>query len=133
MPKGTLTGHAIKVVGLPADHTYVTSDDGRIWPCFGRSVGGAPICSGSGNVDQADCLSQPAQTAGIRYAFSGVCHQTANRILHPSSVYVSKAAGYRTSVLMYGTYGRDLATGVLYSPAHNAWPELATCHSHAHP
>jgi hypothetical protein len=39
------------------------------------------------------------------YGVTGVCHQTANRILYPARVTVSKAGGYWASSLAYGTYG----------------------------
>ena len=133
MALGTLTGHAIKMAGLPADHTYVTSSDGRVWPCWGRFTGGTAICVGAGNVDAAECLSQPNSKAGIEYGISGVCHQTANRILYPSGEQVSSATQSRLSYFAYGVYGRDMATGKLYSPPTNPWPELAACLNHSHP
>ena len=134
MPIGRLNGYGIKVKGLPADHTYVTSSNGHVWPCWGRSAGGSLICNGQGNTDQADCLSQPNSKAGIIYGGTGVCHQTANRILLPAGIYVSAAAGYRTSLFAWGAYGRDIATRKLYSPTHNPWPELSFClANHLHP
>ena len=133
MVQGILTGHSIKVALLPADHTYVTSSAGHVWPCFGRSGGGAQICSGVGNVDRADCLSNPESRAGIVYGVTGVCHQTANRILWPSGQTVSAARGYRWSIFTYGTYGTDSVTLVNYSPTHHPWPELAACFGHSHP
>lgn len=134
MAIGTLSGYALKMVSLPADHTYVESSAGHVWPCWGRSAGGHLVCQGPGNVDQADCLSQPSSQAGIVYAVTGVCHQTANRILFPATLFVSGAARYRMSVFTWGVYGRDRATGRLYSPSSNPWPELTTCSSsHSHP
>lgn len=134
MATGTLTGFGLRMQGLPADHTYVESSDGHVWPCWGRSAGGKNICVGTGNTTQADCLSQPNSQAGIQYLGTGVCHQTANRILHPAGVFVSSARGYRASVFAFGTYGRDLATGQLYSPLIFPWPELQTCRTlHIHP
>jgi hypothetical protein len=94
MPIGILTGRSIKMAMLPADHTYVTSSVGHVWPCFGRSAGGLAICSGAGNVERADCLSNPRAEAGIVYGVTGVCHQTANRILYPAGKTVSAARGY---------------------------------------
>ena len=133
MPMGSLSGYALKMPGLPADHTYVDSSDGHVWPCWGRSVGGREICVATGNTAQADCLSQPNSEAGIVYLGTGVCHQTANRILHPAGLYVSDARGYRFSVFTFGTHGRDLATRQLYSPLFFPWPELQRCLTgHAH-
>jgi hypothetical protein len=132
VPNRTLTGYRIQMGNVRADHTYAASDDGRVWPCFGRSSGGSPICSGSGNVDRADCLSQPQSSAGLVYGVTGVCHQAANRILYPSSKMVSAARGYRWSVFTYGVYGNDIRTFLPYSPKHTPWPQLAACNAH-HP
>jgi hypothetical protein len=44
-------------------------------------------------------------TALIVYAITGVCHQTANRILRPSRKTVHKAQAYAASWALYGTYG----------------------------
>ena len=101
----TLTGHAVKIGGLRWDHTYVWSSDGHRWRCWGRDSGGRQICSASGDSAVADCLSQPNSQAGIIYAVTGVCHQTANRILHPARVLASSAKGYRQSAFVWGTYG----------------------------
>lgn len=134
MPNGRLSGYAIKIAGLRADHTYVTSSDGHVWPCWGRFAGGNLICDGKGNTDQADCLSQPNSQAGIVYGVTGVCHQTANRILLPAGEYVSAASGYRASVFAWGVFGRDIISRRHYSPAHNPWPELSAClANHLHP
>lgn len=134
MPTGTLTGHAIRMATLRADHTYVTSDSGHVWPCFGRGSGGTPISSGIGNISKADCLSNPLSRSGIAYGITGVCHQAANRILYPSGATVSKARGYRWSLFSYGTYGNDPRTLSPYSPPSNPWPELASCDwNHVHP
>jgi hypothetical protein len=80
MPNGTMTGMVIPTLAGLADHTYVITDNGRSWPCWGRSSGGTPLCSGSGNLLQADCLARPDSAAGIIYGKTGVCHQMANRI-----------------------------------------------------
>jgi hypothetical protein len=135
MPSGTLTGYAIKISALPWwDHTYVTSSQGHAWGCWGRSAGGTQICSGVGNTDQADCLSQPNSQAGISYGTTGVCHQTANRILFNAGQMVSGARGYRASVFIWGVYGKDPASGQHYSPPTSPWPELHHCSTnHTHP
>lgn len=104
----SLYGWAIKISWLGADHTYVTSSDGFAWGCWGRSSGGRTISSGTGSSGKANCISQPGSTAGIVYAISGVCHQTANRILYPVQAIVSAAAGYWASIILYGTYGTSL-------------------------
>jgi hypothetical protein len=133
MAAGTLTGHAVKMVGLPADHTYVTSSAGHVWQCNGRGAGGTVVCSGNGNMDQADCLSQPGSHAGVQYGITGVCHQMANRILYPAGQTVARANKYRWSSFAYGTYGKDPLTGGFYSPPMAPWPELAICRTHRHP
>jgi hypothetical protein len=100
----TLTGYAISTGILSTDHTYVKSDH-FTWPCWGRSEGGKSICQGNGDESIANCLSQENSHAGIVYGVTGVCHQTANRILYPANVTVSKAGGYSASTMVYGTYG----------------------------
>jgi len=100
-----LNGFAIVISWLGADHTYVTSSDGYVWPCWGRSSGGRMISSGNGSSAQANCLSQTDSHAGIIYGVTGVCHQTANRILWPSRTTVSSSSGYWASTLLYGVYG----------------------------
>jgi len=106
----TLYGWAIPLqINLPADHTYVTCAGSKAWPCWGRSSGGTQICSGTGSSVVADCISKPWSTAKLVYGVTGVCHQTANRILWPAGVTVRKARGYWASWLLYGTYGKGLA------------------------
>ncbi len=101
-----LIGYKISTGFLGTDHTYVTSDKPfHAWPCWGRESGGEEICRGYGKFSVADCISQPNSWAGIVYLVTGVCHQTANRILYPAGVTVSKAGGYWASHLAYGTYG----------------------------
>jgi hypothetical protein len=134
MPLGQLTGHAIAMAGLGADHTYVTSSTGSACACFGRRAGGVVVCSGLGNVDQADCLATPSGNGGVLYGITGVCHQEANRILWPAGVTVMSARGARGSLVVWGLYGRDPATLKAYSPASHPWSELANCQqNHAHP
>lgn len=100
-----LNGHAIQIRQSDADHTYVSDDSGQSWPCWGRSSGGRQISTGPGSSAQANCLSQTDSHAGILYGLTGVCHQTANRILYPARVIVSEAGGYWVSTLLYGTFG----------------------------
>lgn len=114
----TLQGWVLPLSGAPyGEHTYVTSSCGFAWGCWGRSAGGASICSASGNSLIADCLSQPNSRAGIRYLVTGVCHQTANRILYPANITVAGTQGYNLSVFTYGEYGARRRT----------WPQLRTC------
>lgn len=105
----TLRGHAIPTLFGLADHTYVTCAGGYAWRCWGRSAGGRIISTGTGSSAQANCISWPSSTAGLIYGVTGVCHQTANRILWPAGITVSRAKGYWASFLAYGTYGTDVA------------------------
>lgn len=87
------------------DHTYVSSSVGHVWNCWGRHSGGNVICSGEGDSDYADCISQTKSHAGLIYGITGVCHQTANRILFPAGCIVSAAKNYWITAFIYGTYG----------------------------
>lgn len=133
MAEGTLFGHAIPVRATRAlDHTYVTSDGGHSWGCYGRSSGGRAICSGHGNLAEAECLSQPNGQAGIRYFRTGVCHQSANRILYAAKTIVAAARGARSSFFRWGVYGLDEALECC-DPFLNPWRELRECRaSHKH-
>lgn len=132
--QGTLTAFALPAMYSQAwDHVYVTSSGGHAWGCWGRNSGGLAICSGIGNIDQADCLAQANARAGVLYGFTGVCHQAANRILSVAGLTVSGVRGYRRSFFAYGAYGRDLLTLQRYSPVGFPWPELQLCTaSHNH-
>jgi hypothetical protein len=113
----TLQGWAIKLQVGPYDHTYVVSSCGLTWGCRGRSTGGSPLSSGTGDSSIADCLSQPNSEAGIKYLRTGVCHQIANRILHPAGqITVMGCTGYSKSAFLYGPYGKG------------KWPELLKCY-----
>jgi hypothetical protein len=113
----TLAGFAVPAQNFPlGDHTYVESSIGHKWGCFGRSNGGtAPICSGQGSAQDADCLSQTNSEAGISYGFTGVCHQASNRILYPGGVLVLQARGYGASERLFTAYGLG------------PWPQLQSC------
>ncbi len=105
-----LTGYAIPTGIFGTDHTYAKSDNPAFtWPCWGRSADGREICRGNGNALVANCLSQPNSWAGIIYGVTGVCHQTANRILYPAGITVSGAGGYWLSTLAYGIYGTPVS------------------------
>jgi hypothetical protein len=116
---------AVPPFGLFADHTYVLSSDGYEWGCWGRWQGGAVIVGASGQGDStvANCLSQANSRAGIAYAITGVCHQTANRILYPAAVTVSNARGYwGASHPLYGVYGRIFPAWVQNTSMAEDWP-----------
>lgn len=115
-----------------SDHTYVTwsgQPQNLAWGCHGRSSGGTRLCGGSGDFQQASHLGGPNGQAGIwPYGANGVCHQAANRILLPSGKTVSAARGFRASLLIYGTYGRDLTNFLQrHCPHTHPWPELVSC------
>jgi hypothetical protein len=117
VPSTTLEGWAVPMATPPWDHTYAISHCGLRWRCWGRSTGGKSICSGIGSSVVADCLSQRNSRARILYMITGVCHQTANRILHPAGVTVALASGYSVSVFRFGVYGLD------------GWPERFPCYA----
>src|ERR1700687_2853584 len=120
VPSATLEGRALPVVGRRGpDHTYAASSCGLRWGCWGRSAGGIQLSFAVGSSSIADCLSQPNSEAGIRYGLTGVCHQTANRILHPAGITVASCGGYLVSVAAFGVHGRP------------PWPELSACYSGA--
>lgn len=120
----TLSGFGVPAQNAPMwDHTYVTSSDGRgPWGCWGRSSGGKALAQASamGSSTIADCISQSNSRAGIVYAITGVCHQTANRILDPAARLVSSARGYGVSRFAYQTYGLNTGGRV---PQSVDWPQ----------
>lgn len=116
----TLQGWAVPALATPQwDHTYVISLCGTVgpWGCYGRNAGGSMLIGGTGSSTVANCLAQlnPDQ-AGIRYGLTGVCHQMANRILHPANITVASCNGYSVSAFVYGDYGRG------------GWPQRNTCY-----
>lgn len=119
-PPSILIGWAVQVLPpMPQrwDHTYVTSSCGSVWGCWGQHAGGAQVCAGPGDVAIAHCLAGHNGLAGIRYGFTGVCHQISNRILHPTGgLTVSGARGYRSSLGVWGVYGLG------------RWQELTICY-----
>src|SRR5438309_889026 len=116
-PSATLAGWAIPAQTTPWwDHTYVTSTCGLRWHCRGADTGGSRLIAGNGSSIIADCLSRPNSEAGIRYLRTGVCHQIANRILHPAQITVVGCKGYGFWVARFGPYGRG------------NWPEKANCY-----
>jgi len=109
---GYLEAYAMPAIGAPFwDHTYVVVIDangsGEAHKCHGRNSGGNLLVGGPGDADRANCLAEPMGGSGISYGRTGVCHQAANRILHPASIMVTRARGYRLSEFQWGTYGRE--------------------------
>jgi hypothetical protein len=117
LPSATLQGWSIPLVGAQwGEHSYVTSSCGLKWGCWGRDFGGSGLSAATGDSTVADCLSQPNSQAGIIYGISGVCHQTANRILHPAKITVVGCQGYNLSVFAFGAYGQG------------TWSQLSICY-----
>ncbi|MFC1855911.1 hypothetical protein ACFL2A_05160 [Thermodesulfobacteriota bacterium] len=133
----TFDGYAIpvKYTQKLADHTFVLSSDGRVWPCGGRSdpnEDGAKhiIVNVQGHPAVAYCCSLPlpALKAGIKIVVTGVCHQISNRLLLTSLRNVWDAKGSRASYLLYGVYGRsfnDFFIRYAYCSAINLNPAAA--------
>ncbi len=117
-----LRGLTTPISYLSWDHTYVESDCGWIWRCWGSYTQGQPPTNGVGNSFLANCLSKPLGTAEITYGIDGVCHQTANRILLPTMTRVSSARGYNVSLYTYGDYGVRWPIG-----RHRWMRRLSTC------
>ena len=126
MRVGVFEAFAMPVSGAGVvDHTYVTVDSMYRYGCHGRSAGGRVIARGLGNVLLGKCLAGADGKAGIRYGISGVCHQTADRILLPARKVVHRAVGFRSSVLVWGLFGRHGHRHC--SPRSFPWPELNAC------
>ena len=108
-----MEGYAVPIdIPLELDHTYAQADK-QLYSCFGRSEDGSLICKGMGDSVAASIIANGKIDsngvndghAGIIYGLTGVCHQTANRILSPAKILVSSAAGYAISSAVYGDYG----------------------------
>jgi hypothetical protein len=87
------------------EHTYVVSDEGHRWPCFGSADSGRQICTGNGDLALVRCLARSDGRAGISYGWTGICHQTANRLLWPAGILVSQAEAYKFSSTLFGHHG----------------------------
>ena len=105
-----------KLIESIADHVYVKMGH-TYFECHGGYDNGKEMYKGMGDLDYAiqTADGEATQTdgdtvndgnAGIKYGWTGVCHQIANRILWTSQIVVDKAAGYSWSSLIYGPYGR---------------------------
>src|SRR5208337_4574165 len=113
----SLMGFAIPIAsGAAWEHTYAESSCGLSWGCWGRNAGGRPLGNAMGSSIIADCLSQLNSRAGLVYGVTAVCHQTANRILHPAGITVALGGGYGTSWSLFRVYGLG------------PWPQKATCY-----
>lgn len=117
-----IKGYAIQMSIEVADHTYVASPS-KVWPCFGRSEYGHEICDAMGDFDKCNELAGDNSHAEIKYGRTGVCHQTANRILIPTQQTVHKAKGYSISTYFFGIYGTDAEK---FFEKHNIHPNIET-------
>ena len=91
-------------------------------------MGGSQIASGAASSAKADCIARPDMQAGIRYGVTGLCHQTANRILWPAGVNVSATKNYGLTVFFYGHYGSDAQEWIQHrAPCENTTGEIAEC------
>jgi hypothetical protein len=108
VPSAWLVGWATPAQFNPnVDHTYVVSSCGLRWGCWGRDQGGMPIRGAAGSSQLADCLSQPNSQAGILYAITGVCHQTANR----SCIRLARRLQGVTDIQFQCSRGANTASG----------------------
>jgi len=106
------------VGGVPTEHTYVLSDDGHTWNCFGRYADGRLIRSASASSKWAGLIygsnekneDQDALAAGIRVRYHGVCQNAANRILVLAGDVVDArgSEGNAFATLMFGKYGFNI-------------------------
>ena len=111
------------ISGSPADHTYVKLfEDSNIidvYSCFGESTNGDNGCSSTFSDLESKKIKKVFEnkkvrgtkdSATINYGVNGVCHQAANRFLHPSYITMVQNIDYRpkglnTSCYTYGEYG----------------------------
>jgi hypothetical protein len=133
-----LRGHALPTGVRGADrfldHTYVTCSGGHAWPCWGSCQDGEIVTSGTASSAQAHEISQPNSQAGIRFLVTGVCHQTANRILWPAGVTVNNIRNYGLTVFVYGHYGRDAVEWIQrQNDCADVSGEISTCDGTASP
>ena len=128
MPILAIAALPVQGAGFIGDHVYVTSDTGLSWRCHGRNSGGAQVEQVTAtSVASCICLALPDQgmqpgapsignaDAGIRFGFTGVCHQIAGRLMVRFNPSFRRVRGYGVSFPAYGAYGLG------------PWPERAAC------
>lgn len=109
--------------GSPADHTYVELYENQkkidSYKCFGGNTNGQLGSRSKYSQLGSDKIYKVFTEKNVRgtkdsttinYAVNGVCHQAANRFLHPSYItmvsnYDSRPKGLTTSCYVYGEYG----------------------------
>jgi hypothetical protein len=117
MKKDTFIARAFPVnyKGRVYTHTFVMSDGGGSWRCFGRDnsealqvPGCREIARGLGNTKWAEeiCGSDVDHPTGLLgERVDAVCHNVANRILVLAGTEVAGIPGNEAAMLLYGKYG----------------------------
>jgi hypothetical protein len=114
-----VTPYDKKVSQLVLHHTFVLSDAGNNWNCFGdirnkMTSGVIPIDGAEGfcNARWASLIYGENEgkncefpAAGLKERYDGVCHNVANRLLVLAGVDVSNAPGNEYATILYGKYG----------------------------
>jgi hypothetical protein len=96
------------------DHTFVVSDRGDNWSCWGRGREVIPqshqLAQTQGNAIWADLFhgSDPIHPCGLTEKVSGVCQNVCNRLLLVGDADVSSAGGNELVIILYGKYGFGL-------------------------
>lgn len=109
--------------GSPADHTYVelykNQNKTDSYKCFGGNADGETGNHSYYSQLESDKIYKVFTEKNVRgtkdsttinYGINGVCHQAANRFLHPSYItmvsnYDGRPQGLTTSCYVYGEYG----------------------------
>lgn len=115
---------------LLGDHTWVKCPSiKKNFKCWGGTSGDGnrKIVGGrKGNYDISNCYRtnhrDHKDTAGLTYAYNGVCHQTANLYMFPAGqVITPKVRGHVATLAVYGVYGTALPTSIAAQVAFLAW------------
>jgi hypothetical protein len=112
----TTENYPTQIGPVPFEHTFVVSDRGDNWHCWGR--GKEMIGNGARQLPpDGTALAQwgdlingtdPDHPTGLTMRVSGVCHHAANRILVLAGTDVSQANGDLFATLVYGKYGYEI-------------------------
>lgn len=109
------TSYGNQIPGVPFEHTFVVSNRGDNWTCFGRGKeaignGARPLKDGVGLAEWANLLNgaDPHYPTAMIQCVEGVCQNVANRLLVLAGTDVSPAEGYLCAVVLYGKYGFHL-------------------------
>lgn len=113
------------IVNAMADHTYVCCYDQAgvkidVYECFGGQSGefsnvSSPTVKSTVEVFKVNDVRGKRDSTRMDYLIHGVCHQAANRFLHPSQIAMvqrnGEPKGLVVSTLLYGLYGNDYYEG----------------------